>query len=111
MPEFRYSARNTQGQLVDGVVTAADRSAAIAQVEQKRCVPIRVQPVEPGAKTPPANAPAALQQKSPASGGKETSSSKALTAKPDARAAKPAPRTGAAAAPAPAGMKLNHKHI
>ena len=49
MPEFRYSARNAQGTLVDGVVTASDRSAAIALVEQKRCVPIRVQPVEAGA--------------------------------------------------------------
>jgi type II secretory pathway component PulF len=44
MPEFRYTARNAQGQFVDGTVTANDRAGAIAQVEQKRCVPINIQP-------------------------------------------------------------------
>jgi type II secretory pathway component PulF len=42
MPQFRYTARNAQGQLVDGVVTANDRSGAISQVEQQRLVPIKI---------------------------------------------------------------------
>src|SRR5437870_1760722 len=112
MPEFRYSARNTQGQLVDGTVTASDRSAAIAQVEQKRCVPIRVQPIGEVAAQAALAAPAlASQQKSPANAAKETSPSKALAAKKDDATAKPAAsRTGTAttAAPATGGMKLSY---
>jgi type II secretory pathway component PulF len=108
MPEFRYSARNAQGQLVDGVVMANDRAAAIAQVEQKRFVPIRVQPVEPGAKPEPAaktsaaTPAAALPQKGAANGAKDPASAKALTVKADGKSAK------AAAAPASSGMKLNY---
>jgi len=111
MPEFRYSARNAQGQLVDGVVMASDRSAAIAQVEQKRFVPIRVQPVEPGAKPEPATPAAALPQKGAANGAKEPASSKALTVKPEGKLAKVATtKTGGASAAVPAnsGMKLNY---
>ncbi len=112
MPEFRYSARNAQGLLVDGVVMASDRSAAIAMVEQKRCVPIRVQAMEAGA----AQAP---QQKSPATSGtaspsaKETSTSNSPLAKTANAAGKPAvSKAGAGAAPAAApaggGMKLSY---
>ena len=73
MPDFRYSARNAEGQLVDGVVTANDRSAAIAMVEQKRLVPIRVQPAENGAaQLVPAAAAISAQQKSAAAPAKET---------------------------------------
>ena len=103
MPEFRYSARNAQGTLVDGVVTASDRSAAIAMVEQKRCVPIRVQPVEAGAAAP--------QQKSPAMAAvgaqaqKETSSAKS----PAAKTAEAGGKTLAVSKPgAGAGMKLSY---
>ena len=53
MPQFRYTARNAQGQLVDGVVTANDRTGAIAQVEQQRFTPIKIQsadePLKPAA--------------------------------------------------------------
>ena len=112
MPEFRYSARNAQGLLVEGTVTASDRSAAIAQVEQKRCVPIRVQPAEAAApKQTVAVAEPAPPQKSPATAGKETSPSKALTAKPDAAVAKgTSARAGAASSVATAGkgMKLSY---
>ena len=111
MPDFRYSARNAQGTLVDGVVTANDRSAAIAMVEQKRCVPIRVQPIEAGAA-------AASQQKSPATSAaaahapKEASSAKsppAKTADAGARSlAVSKPGTPAAPAPAGGGMKLSY---
>ena len=118
MPEFRYSARNAQGELVDGTVTASDRSAAIAMVEQKRCVPIRVQSVEVGSGQVALTAPA-QQQKSPATvatavkAAKETSSSKAALAKAGDGAAKTgASKTGAGATPAVAvaggGMKLSY---
>ena len=115
MPEFRYSARNAQGQLVDGTVTASDRSAAIAQVEQKRLVPIRVQAAESaepaGAKPAMAVAAPAPQQKGPANAVKETSPSKSQTPKTGDPTAKGASsRAGAAAATAPAGggMKLSY---
>ena len=111
MPEFRYSARNAQGTLVDGVVTASDRSAAIAMVEQKRCVPIRVQPVEAGTAAAP-------QQKSPATAApaalapKETSSAKSPPAKSAEAGAKTLaaskPGGAAPAAPAGGGMKLSY---
>ncbi|MEO6739428.1 MAG: type II secretion system F family protein [Chthoniobacteraceae bacterium] len=112
MPEFRYSARNAQGQLVDGTVTASDRSAAIAMVEQKRYVPIRVQPAEAGGAQASLAAPLP-QQKSSAEGAKDTSSSKAALAKTgDAAAKSPASRAGSAtasaAAPAGRGMKLSY---
>ncbi|PYL54135.1 MAG: hypothetical protein DMF29_06910 [Verrucomicrobia bacterium] len=42
MPQFAYRARNAQGELVEGVLDCADRSVAIHQIEQKRCIPIRI---------------------------------------------------------------------
>src|SRR5256886_11839186 len=42
MPQFSYRARNAQGELVEGVLDCADRSVAIHQIEQKRCIPIRI---------------------------------------------------------------------
>ncbi len=82
MPQFRYTARNAQGVLVDGVVSANDRAGAISQVEQQRFVPIKIQPVgeEPAkavaTKAPPAKngAPPANQGKASAGGAAESSS-------------------------------------
>ena len=45
MPQFAYRARNTQGGLVEGVLDCADRAMAIRQIEQKRCIPIKIEPV------------------------------------------------------------------
>lgn len=45
MPQFRYVARSATGKLTEGVVTSNDRSAAILQIEQERCVPIRIEAV------------------------------------------------------------------
>ena len=45
MPQFAYRARNAQGSLVEGVLDCADRAAAIRQIEQQRCTPIRIEPV------------------------------------------------------------------
>lgn len=43
MPRFNYRARNPQGQLVQGVIEASDRAGAISAIEQKRCVPIKIE--------------------------------------------------------------------
>ena len=43
MPRFNYRARDPQGQLVQGVIEAGDRAGAILAVEQKRCVPIKIE--------------------------------------------------------------------
>jgi type II secretory pathway component PulF len=45
MPQFAYRARDAQGALVEGVLDCADRTIAIRQIEQKRCVPIKIEVV------------------------------------------------------------------
>src|SRR4029077_20130741 len=50
MPQFAYRARNSQGALVEGVLDGAARAVAIRQIEQQRCIPIRIEPVVPAAK-------------------------------------------------------------
>src|SRR5712691_8205857 len=45
MPQFAYRARDAQGGLVEGVLDCADRSVAIRQIEQQRCIPIRIEAV------------------------------------------------------------------
>jgi len=42
MPQFAYRARNAQGGLVEGVLDCADRAVAIRQIEQQRCIPIKI---------------------------------------------------------------------
>jgi type II secretory pathway component PulF len=60
MPEFRYVARNSEGKLIEGVLSCPDRAAAIHQVERERAVPIRINPVQAApAPTPAAPKPAA----------------------------------------------------
>ncbi|MEI7774006.1 MAG: hypothetical protein WCK17_04470, partial [Verrucomicrobiota bacterium] len=67
MPQFRYTARNASGQMVDGIVTANDRSGAISEVEQQRFVPVKIQLVsdESSKSVALATKPAA-KEKSPA---------------------------------------------
>ena len=45
MPQFSYRARNAQGELVEGVLDCADRTIAIHQIEQQRCIPIRIEAI------------------------------------------------------------------
>lgn len=45
MPQFAFRARNPEGGLVEGVLDCADRSVAIRQIEQQRCIPIRIEAV------------------------------------------------------------------
>ena len=47
MPQFAYRARNPEGGLVEGVLECADRAIAIRQIEQQRCIPIKIEPVAP----------------------------------------------------------------
>ena len=46
MPEFSYVARKPDGSIFRGVIQANDRRAAIAQIEQRNGVPIKIEPVE-----------------------------------------------------------------
>src|SRR5690349_8228679 len=68
MPRISYRARDAQGGLVEGVLDCADRSIAIRQIEQKRYIPIKIEPVDtrpaPATKTaaPPAAVAAAPTQ-------------------------------------------------
>ena len=48
MPQFAYRARDAKGALVEGVLDCPDRSVAIRQIEQQRCIPIRVDIVGAG---------------------------------------------------------------
>ncbi|MEP6603117.1 MAG: type II secretion system F family protein [Spartobacteria bacterium] len=50
MPQFAYRARDAQGALVEGVLDCADRSVAIRQIEQQRCIPIKIDMVGTPAK-------------------------------------------------------------
>jgi len=45
MPQFRYTARRSDGQLAQGVVEAVDRAGAVTLVEQQRCFPIKIEAV------------------------------------------------------------------
>ena len=46
MPQFSYRARDAQGALVEGVLDCADRAIAIRQIEQKRCIPIKIEMID-----------------------------------------------------------------
>jgi type II secretory pathway component PulF len=59
MPQFAYRARNPQGGLVEGVLDCPDRAVAIRQIEQQRCIPIKIEPVIAPPKSKNGSAPAA----------------------------------------------------
>lgn len=42
MPQFSYKARRRSGEVVDGVLEAADRTAAVAQLERMGLFPVRL---------------------------------------------------------------------
>jgi general secretion pathway protein F len=66
MPQFAFRARNPQGGLVEGVLDCADRAVAIRQIEQQRCIPIKIEPVlapsKNGDRSPAASITAAAVQ-------------------------------------------------
>ena len=65
MPRFSYRARDSRGQLVEGHVEAGDRATAIQLIEQKRCVPVRIDAEGGGVE---AKAPAPRANGTPKSG-------------------------------------------
>ena len=43
MPQFKYTARAANGDLIDGIVQANDRAAAIFEIEKEKRTPIRIE--------------------------------------------------------------------
>ena len=93
MPRFSYRARDAQGQLVQGVVDANDRAAAIQAIEQRRCMPIRIEAGGEDAAPRPA-APPLTPRAASAAG----AAARAMT--PAAAATAPPPAAGP--------LRLNH---
>jgi type II secretory pathway component PulF len=52
MPQFSYRARNSEGALVEGVLDCPDRAVAIRQIEQQRCIPIKIDMISAAPATP-----------------------------------------------------------
>ncbi len=46
MPRFRYTARSSDGKLVEGVLDSGDRASAILQIEERHHFPIKVESLE-----------------------------------------------------------------
>ncbi len=49
MPQFSYRARRRSGELVEGVLDVADRSAAVSQIERLGLFPVAVNASKGGA--------------------------------------------------------------
>jgi len=64
VPQFAYRARDAQGGLVEGVLDCADRAVAIHQIEQQRCIPIKIEIV--GATPQPSKKPGRSTSDAPA---------------------------------------------
>jgi len=53
MSQFSYVARNSEGKLIEGIIQANDRAAAIFQIEQQRCIPIKIESIGGGPSAKP----------------------------------------------------------
>lgn len=69
MPQFRYTARKSDGKLIDGVLTCNDRASAISQVEAQGGVPIKIESINsaisssaPSSKASPQSTPVSSGQ-------------------------------------------------
>jgi type II secretory pathway component PulF len=51
MPQFSYKARKRSGELVEGILEVADRSAALAQIQRSGLFPVAVDAAKAGAAT------------------------------------------------------------
>ena len=49
MPQFSYKARRRTGEVVEGMVDVADRSAALMQIERLGLFPVAVEAAKGGA--------------------------------------------------------------
>ncbi len=66
MPTFSYRARDAQGNLVQGTLESLDRASAIQAIEQKRCVPVKIEPLAlSGTATSPTSQPPTAKASSP----------------------------------------------
>ena len=59
MPQFSYKARRRSGEVVQGVLEVADRSAALVQIERLGLFPVAVDAAKGGAAAAAAAAAAA----------------------------------------------------
>src|SRR4051812_6321508 len=55
MPQFSYKARRRSGEVVQGVLDVADRSAALVQIERLGLFPVAVDAAKGGAAAAPAS--------------------------------------------------------
>ena len=64
MPQFSYVAKNSEGNRTEGVVTCNDRAAAIFQIEQQGCIPIKIEQVATAAEAKKGGAAGSAAQSS-----------------------------------------------
>lgn len=64
MPEFAYKARKKSGDLVEGVVSGADRSQALAQIGKLGLYPVKVDPAGKSSPSRPVAQPPRNEKKS-----------------------------------------------
>lgn len=83
MPQFKYTARKSDGKLIDGVLTCSDRAAAIFQVEQQGGVPIKIEAVA-GGEASPATSPAASSSPRRSESARDTGAAAKMAAPPSA---------------------------
>jgi type II secretory pathway component PulF len=83
MPQFKYTARKSDGKLIDGVLTCSDRAAAIFQVEQQGGVPIKIEAVA-GGEASPATSPAASSTPRRSEPARDTGAAAKVAAPPSA---------------------------
>ena len=98
MPNFSYRARDAQGKLVQGTIESADRATAIQAIEQKRCVPVKIEPI-----STPTGDPFATPKKPESR--KTASGLRGSSAIPPTAASKPA---GGEIAAATSDQRLSH---
>ncbi len=104
MPRYSYRARDPRGQLVEGQVEAGDRAAAIQLIEQKRCVPFKIEADGGGTKptaSPRTNGAAKPTSDSPSTALAIREASLAPTARPATALVPVVPA-------APGGVKISH---
>jgi type II secretory pathway component PulF len=73
MPQFRYTARDSAGKLVEGTIDSNDRTTAIHQIEKERRTPIKIVPLVSESVPASAASPAAAATTS-GNGAKKTES-------------------------------------
>ena len=109
MPDFRYTARDSSGKPVEGIVTANDRAGAMSQIEQKRYTPIKIVPADAAMKAVSESPAKALPATSERAGEKTLAKTdpKAAPAKTSAASGKNA-TSSSASGPIPTVSTISH---